>query len=235
MFLAAQAQRHGAFFSFLAADDDNHRNALHRQLADFLVDLLVRQVGVRANTGCLELQAHVARIVIGIRHDGGDHRLHWRQPEGQAAGMVLDENAGEPLQRAEDGAMQHDRRVAVAVFADVLGIKAAGQVQVHLDGAALPVAADGIAQHELQLGAVERAFAGEQAVVDAHRLQRIGQRGFGLVPEVIGADALFRAGRELDADVVEAEFGVLRQGELGEGHTRIAVARACRKRGHRPG
>ncbi len=54
----------------------------------------------------------------------------------------------------------------VAVFADVRRAEPVGQVQVDLVRAALPVAADRIAQHELEFRSVECAFARVVAVIE---------------------------------------------------------------------
>jgi len=47
----------------------------------------------------------------------------------------------------------------VAILADVIGIEALGQDEVELKGAALPGAADRVAQMEFQLRPIEGAFA----------------------------------------------------------------------------
>ena len=70
------------------------------------------------------------------------------------------------LQRAEHRAMQHDGRALGAVLIDVIGAQALGHVQVDLQGPALPVAADGIAQHELELGPIESPLPLVQGVLD---------------------------------------------------------------------
>ena len=69
----------------------------------------------------------------------------------------------------EDGPVQHDRPVRGPVLADVLGAEALRQHEIDLQGAALPVAADGVPQHELELRAVEGALARVQRVVEARR------------------------------------------------------------------
>ena len=70
-------------------------------------------------------------------------------------------------QAADDGAVQHDGTVPRAVLTHVLGIETLGHGEVDLDRAALPVAADRILQHELELRAVEGALARIQGVFDA--------------------------------------------------------------------
>ena len=54
-------------------------------------------------------------------------------------------------------------RALLAVLVDVVRAEPARHVQVDLPGAALPVAADGVLQHELELRAVEGALARVQA------------------------------------------------------------------------
>ena len=97
---------------------------------------------------------------------------------------------------------------------DVEGAEALRQVEVDLRGAALPVAADGVAQHVLELRPVERALARVDAGLDPCRptasaicFSTRGHHVLGVVPQLVGADALLRPGRELDDDLLEAEVG----------------------------
>ena len=48
-------------------------------------------------------------VFVGVGHDGRHHHLHRRQPEREAAGILLDQDAEEALEAAEDGAVQHHR------------------------------------------------------------------------------------------------------------------------------
>ena len=65
--------------------------------------------------------------------------------------------------------MQHDRPVLGAVLADIVGIQALGHHEIDLQRAALPVAADGVAQDELELRAIEGAFARVERVIAGRR------------------------------------------------------------------
>ena len=60
-----------------------------------------------------------------------------------------------------------------AVRCDVEGVEPLRQIEVDLRGAALPVAANGVAQHVFELRPVKRAFArvdrGLDAIAGAHR------------------------------------------------------------------
>ena len=64
--------------------------------------------------------------------DGDEADLHGREPEREGSGVVLDEDAEEALDGAEESAVHHDGLMALAVFADVLELKARGKVEVEL-------------------------------------------------------------------------------------------------------
>ena len=105
-------------------------------------------------------------------------------------------------------------RALVAVVVDVVRAQPAGKIQVDLPGAALPVAADGVLQDELELRSVESALALVQREFDAGCARRLLQRLFGAVPDVVIADPLRRAIGELHEHVVEAEIAINRQQQL---------------------
>ena len=120
--------------------------------------------------------------------------------------------------------MQHDRTLLFAVRIDVERVEALRQVEIDLVGAALPFAADRVAQDVLELGAVECTLAG----IDGRRqftvglrldaLEHLGHDVFRPVPLFVRADPLFRTCRELDDEILEAEVAIDRQQELIDGH-----------------
>ena len=73
--------------------------------------------------------------------------------------MMLDQDAEEALERAEDGAVEHDRHVLLAILADIEGAEPLGHDIIELERAALPGAADRVGQVEFELGRVEGALA----------------------------------------------------------------------------
>ena len=82
------------------------------------------------------------------------------------------------------------------LLVDVEGAEPAGQIEIDLHGAALPFAADGVAQHVFEFRAIEGAFAVvESSTAGRQAFERLHQRGFGLVPDRVVADALVRARR----------------------------------------
>ena len=129
--------------------------------------------------------------------------------------------------RAEDGAVDHHRRLLPAVGVDVEDAEPLRQVEIHLDRPALPVAADGVAQHVLELRAVEGALAGIDAGLDLAAgplrdlLQDLRHHPFGVVPQGIGADPLVRPRGELHQHLVEAEVAVDRQDEIVHLHALV--------------
>ena len=127
---------------------------------------------------------------------------------GKLAGIVLDQDADEALERAEDRAVQHHRPVPRTVLADIGGVEALGQHVVELQRAALPGAADGVLEVELELRAIEGALAlGEDRSRSrwrrAHR-PAPSRRG----PRSRRAAELVRPRRELDDDVGQAHVAV---------------------------
>ena len=148
----------------------------------------------------------LARIVVGGIGDGRDNDLQRRQPERQPAGVLFEEDADETLQGPQDGLVQHDRMVFAAVLADIGGVQPLGQHEVHLQRPQLPVAADGVAQVELQLGPVEGAFARVEHRLQAGRRGRVPERLFGLVPDFVAAGAHGRPVGELHRHLFEAEI-----------------------------
>jgi hypothetical protein len=73
--------------------------------------------------------------------DGEHHHLHRGQPGGEGASEVLDQNAEEALDGAEQHAMDDHRRARLIIAVNELQLEAAGQIKVKLHRAALPFAA----------------------------------------------------------------------------------------------
>src|SRR5476651_1889413 len=183
--------------------------------ADLVVYLLVAQVDVDAHAGGPQFRGDFVGIAVGIVHDRDHHRLRRRQPQREAAGIMLDQHADHALEAAEDGAMQHDRPLARAIFCNVSRAQSFRQDEIDLQGATLPIAADRVAQHEFELRAVERALAGIEDEVETGCLGRRLQRFLGLVPDRVRAGARGRTVRELH-EVLEAQVLVDLAQELAE-------------------
>ncbi|EKD61350.1 MAG: hypothetical protein ACD_54C00275G0001 [uncultured bacterium] len=112
--------------------------------------------------------------------------------------------------------MQHHRAVFRAVFADKFRIQPVRQVEIGLEGAALPFAANRVGQFEIELRAVERAIALVDLVGQFQPLNRGFQRVFGLVPHLVRAHAHIRAGGKLDVKLLKAKVFVDRRQQRDE-------------------
>ena len=107
----------------------------------------------------VQLLGDLVGVLGGPVGDGQDLHLDGGQPGGEGPGEVLGDDADEALDGAQHHTVDHDGAVLLAVLAGVLQLEALRQLAVQLDGAALPGAAQGVGQMEVQLGAVEGAVA----------------------------------------------------------------------------
>jgi hypothetical protein len=103
--------------------------------------------------------------------------------------------------------------VVGVVGAGVGQLEPLGHVVVELHGAELPGAADRVGHVQVDLRPVERAVARVEVVLEALVDERLLEPRLGTVPHLLGADALLRAGRELQPRL-EAERVVDREAEV---------------------
>ena len=139
---------------------------------------------------------------------GSTDHLDRRQPQGPGAGEVLDQQGQEALEAAENGPVDHDRAVLGVVGPDVVQVEALRQLVVELNRGALPLAADGVGDVEVDLRAVERPVALVDGVALARRLQRPPQLGLGVVPRVDRRPGTPRAGSTASSGVLQPEVAV---------------------------
>mmetsp|Transcript_242 Transcript_242/g.520 ORF Transcript_242/g.520 Transcript_242/m.520 type:complete len:650 (-) Transcript_242:126-2075(-) len=174
---------------------------------DLLAERPPPRVYLDAQPRLLRLARHLLAVRQEVVGDGQQPQLDRRDPEGEVSGGRLDQHAEEALERAEDGAVQHDWLVLLAVGARVLEAEALGQVEVRLDRRALPQPADGVLDLDVDLRAVE----GAAALVDAEGpplgVERILQRARREGPDLVGADGLLGASGEHDLVLSESELG----------------------------
>ena len=184
--------------------------------ADLIVDLLVAQIGFRTDTGRAQRRDDLFAIGIGFADDRGYNNLTRGQPERQFARVGFDQDTDEPLERAQNRTVQHYGAVLCAIFPDVVRIQSFGQNEIDLQGAALPITADGVGQHEFQFRTIEGTFAGVQVIIIARRLGGVGQRGFCFVPNLVGPCTRVRTVREFHREVSKPEIGINRAQEFDE-------------------
>ena len=101
---------------------------------------------------------------------------------------MLQQHGHETLHRAERRAVNHDGTVLLVVGAGERQVEALGQVVVHLDCTQLPLAADGVAHHEVELGTVERGLALHLSGFQALLCTGVDDGLLGKVPVLVAAD-----------------------------------------------
>ena len=143
----------------------------------------------------------VRHVRVGDRD--ADH-LHRRQPGRERAGVVLGEHAEEPLDRAEQRPVDHDRPLPGPVRGLVFQLEPLRQLEVHLDGRHLPGPADRVPGLHGDLRPVERGAArvGHQLQPGLLGRRRAAPRS--PPPSSSVADELLRvAGGQLQVEVVQ--------------------------------
>src|SRR5690606_29050019 len=204
----ARAHGHLASLPLLVADDQEIRDLLQAAFADSIVDFLVPQIGLDPKPLFSQRFGNRRRVLplgVGdVHHD----RLHGGQPHRQRTGVVLDQDADEALERADNGPVQHDRYAPRVVLGDVFGAQPAGHVEVDLHRSALPLATDRVLQRVFDLRAVESPLAGRNLELAPGAAQALHQGRLGPVPGFVGADALLRPRGHLVQDLLETEVAI---------------------------
>ncbi len=124
-------------------------------------------------------------LLVGLG-DGEHPHLHRCEPRGERTGVVLEQHAEEPLDRTEQGTVQHDRTVPGVVGTDVLEVEALRELEVGLDRRQLPRPSDRVMDVDVDLRAVERGVAVLDGVVETVGVERLAQRLGRLLPDLVG-------------------------------------------------
>src|SRR6266545_309399 len=105
--LAAGAYRQLAGLDLLVPVHERVRNLLDLGIADPLADGLVALVDVDAVAGAAQRLGDTGSCLAMRLPHGHDAHLHGREPERERAAVVLDEDADEALERAEERPVDH--------------------------------------------------------------------------------------------------------------------------------
>ena len=101
---------------------------------------------------------------------------------------MLDEDRHEALDGAEHHAVDHDRAVFLSVLAHIFEVEALRQLEVELNGAALPRPADAVFKVEVDLRAVEGAVALVDLVFEPEPFERRPKRVRRVLPIFVPHD-----------------------------------------------
>src|SRR5690606_2109652 len=193
---AAAAHGHRPGLHLALAEDGHERDLLELGIADPIAQRLGAAVEAGAQAGPAQLLDE--RLPGGVEPvvDGQDAHPFGCEPHRERPAVVLDQPAHEPLHRAQQRAVDHDWPVRAVVRPDVLELEALRQVEVELERGALPLTAERVHQHDVDLRAVERTSALVHLVVQAAPLEHLAELlGRGVVDGRV-ADRLLRPGGE---------------------------------------
>ena len=204
------AHGYGFAFHFFFADDEHVGYFFEFGIANFAADFFVPLIHFAAQAQGGELCYDFFGVIQKAVADGQNDELCGCEPKREIAACVFDKYAYKALHRAKGCAVDHHRAMWLVVGADVLQLEALGQVVIHLYGAQLPGAAEGIFDHEVEFGAVESGFAQFRYGFQACFLYGFDDGAFGLFPVFFRADVLFGifgiAQGDLHGIVFEAQF-----------------------------
>ena len=111
---------------------------------------------------------------------------------------MLDQHADEALERAEDGAVDHDRPLGLPVAVDVLEPEAIRLLEVDLDGRHLPAPSERVLHVDVDLRSIERPVARVELEREAVGAEGILQRPLGRLPLLVRSERLLGPRRQLE-------------------------------------
>ena len=125
------------------------------------------------------------------------------------SGRMFEKDGGKALDAAERSTVNHDRAFLGAIGVDILKLEALGEIVVHLDGTKLPLAAEGILNHEIKFWSVEGCFAVLYLGRESFLFAGLDDSPFGPLPVLFATDVLlavhFVAERYLSLELIELE------------------------------
>ena len=129
-----------------------------------------------------------------FRADRNDADLDGAEPEREGALEVLDQYADEALKGAENGAVHHNRPTEGSVPVHIFHIEIKRQLEIKLDRAHLPLAAEAVLHLKVNLRTVECAVPFIDLIISfaVHVVQNPLQGSFRLIPESYIAHKIFR-------------------------------------------
>ena len=212
--VGAVANRNVSCLNLLLTKDEHVRNAVKgASLTDLIADLLVTVVDLNANTSGCKLIGNLMSIRTRLLGDRKNLDLAWAQPDRELTFVVLGQNTNEALKRTKASAVNHDWLLLGTVGVNVLKLEVVRQLEVKLDGTALPRSAEAVGQMEVNLRTVERTVALVDHVLNAHRLKCVTKALLSALPILIRTHRILWARRELNA-VWEAKLCIVSSDEV---------------------
>ena len=131
-------------FDIAVAGQQHERHPLVGVVDDLLGHPVIAGVHVDSDPVRFELGCNVFQVRnVAVGNGNADH-LHRRQPGRESAGVVLGEDAEEPLDRPEQRSVDQHRALARTVGGGVFQLEAIRHVEIDLQRGHLPTAAQGV-------------------------------------------------------------------------------------------
>src|SRR6266536_3421229 len=206
----AQPRAHQLLVHLALAEHQHDRDLLELRAADLGRQGGVLVVDVDAEAAGAQGGGDLLGVPALLQPDRDRLDLHRRDPQRERASGVLDQDADEPLQGPVDGPVDDHRCLLLPVTVGVGAAEPARGLEIELDGAHLPLPAERVVHHDVDLRPVERAVA-LLDVVAARTDVLVHDRPEGalrLVPGLEVADVVVGPGAEPQL-VAEAEDRVI--------------------------
>ena len=123
--------------------------------------------------------------------------LYRCKPGRECTCEVLDQDSDETLNGTVNNTVDHDRTMFLAVSSCVFQFESLRQLEVKLNGTALPGSSDGVFQMEVDLRSVECAVAFVDYVVKSKVIECSAESFGCYLPVLIASHAVFRTGGQL--------------------------------------
>src|SRR5699024_11069643 len=148
------------FFLFLFCTYYQHvRNLFHLSFPDLIADLLCSCINLSPDACLFQFFQDFLSIFQMFVGNGQHLHLYRSQPGWESSSEVLDQDTDKSLDRTEYHTVDHDRSVLLSVCSCILQFKPQRQLEVKLDGSALPGSSDGVFQMEINLWSVESSVS----------------------------------------------------------------------------
>ena len=123
--------------------------------------------------------------------------LYRCKPGRECTCEVLDQDSDETLNGTVNNTVDHDRTMFLSVSSCVFQFESLRQLEVKLDGTALPRSSDGVFQMEVDLRAIKCAVAFVDYIVKAKVIECAAETFGCYLPVLIASHAVFRTGGQL--------------------------------------
>src|SRR3989304_3696710 len=211
---AALSYRDGAGRGLFVAYHENIGDFLHFGIPDLEADLLVPSIHLRTRLCRSQPVGHLAGIGLEAVRHRDDPGLHRGKPHREGPGVMLDQDTEESLQRPEEGTVNHEGPMRPVIVPHIGDIETLRQVEVELDGRALPGPTEGILHLQVDLRPIEGTAPLLNLILESRTVSRQAQRLGCLVPQGRVPDRLLRSSCDTSLVLGEAKCAQEEQAEI---------------------